>query len=374
LAPRNDLAHLRFPHEESRGRVYPQADHPYRSAFQRDRDRIIHSRAFRRLADKTQVFGARYSDHFRSRLTHTLEVAQVARTVAATLGLDEDLAEALALVHDVGHPPYGHAGEKELDRQMRAYGSRFNHNLHALRLVDIFEHRYAAFPGLNLTFEVREGIVKHSLDFDAASHPELGMFLPGQKPPVEAQLIDLADEAAYNAADLDDAYAAGLVRLEVLAEEVPWVAETRDVIETSYPGASERDRFQEITRRMLDYCVSSLIAGTAEAAGGCRDVREVRESPERVARFTPDARAAIDSLRRFLHRYVYNCDALARERQRSSDLVAAVFQFLVQNSEQLPEGFRDERPPHVAVCDYLASMTDGFFERIAEGYGVSVQP
>ncbi len=371
MALLNALAHLRFSADRSRGRVYPQPPHPYRSAFQRDRDRIIHSRAFRRLADKTQVFGARYSDHFRSRLTHTLEVAQVARTVAATLGLDEDFAEALALVHDIGHPPYGHAGEKELDAQMARFGARFNHNLHALRLVDVFEHRYAAFPGLNLTYEVREGIVKHSLDFETADYPELSALLPGQKPPVEAQLIDLADEAAYHAADLDDAYAAGLVRLDVLVAEVAWVAEIRDIVETCYPGANDRERFQEITRRMLDYFVSSLIAGTAEAAGSCPDIAAVRAHPDRVARFTPDARATIDSLRRFLHAYVYNCDALARERQRSRNLMGAVFQLLIESPELMPEGYQDERPVHIAVCDYLASMTDGFLERVAEGLGLN---
>jgi len=370
LGPPNPLGHLRFPAERSRGRVYPQTRHPYRSEFQRDRDRIIHSRAFRRLADKTQVFGAGYSDHFRSRLTHSLEVAQVARTVAATLGLDEDLAEALALVHDVGHPPFGHAGERELDAQMARFGARFDHNLHALRLVDVFERRYAAFPGLNLTFEVREGIVKHSQDLDLAAPPALAEFLPGVKPPVEAQLIDLADEAAYHAADLEDAYSAGLVRLDLLAAEVPWVAEMRDFVETSYPGATERERFQEITRRLLDYFVSSLIAGTIAAASGCRDIDEVRAHPERIARFTGDARETLEGLRRFLHVHVYNCDVLRRERQRSRELVAAVFQLLVDSPELMPEGFRDGRPVHVAVCDYLASMTDGFFGKVAARLGL----
>src|SRR4029077_9654052 len=202
------LARLRFPVERSRGRRYPEPDHPYRNAFQRDRDRVIHSRAFRRLEAKTQVFTAGLSDHFRNRLTHTIEVAQIARTLANVLRLDEDLTEALALAHDIGHPPFAHAGEEELNRQMQRFGDRFDHNLHALRIVEIFEQRYARFPGLNLTFEVREGIVKHSRDFEPGEHASFDEFLPGFRPPLEAQLIDLADEIAYNTADLDDVFSA----------------------------------------------------------------------------------------------------------------------------------------------------------------------
>src|ERR1700704_148856 len=190
--------------DDSRGRRFPEPAHPYRNDFQRDRDRVIHSRAFRRLEAKTQVFTRRYSDHFRNRLTHTIEVSQISRTIAGALGLNVDLAEALALVHDIGHPPFGHAGERALDAAMRAQGLFFDHNLHALRIVEDFEQRYAAFRGLNLTFEVREGIIKHSKDYAAKEHPDLAEYLLDQRPPLEAQLIDLADEVAYNTADLDD--------------------------------------------------------------------------------------------------------------------------------------------------------------------------
>ncbi|PYX90390.1 MAG: deoxyguanosinetriphosphate triphosphohydrolase, partial [Acidobacteria bacterium] len=186
---------------------------PYRNDFERDRDRIIHARAFRRLNDKTQVFTRRYSDHFRNRLTHTLEVAQIARTVALQLGLNVDLVEALALAHDIGHPPFGHAGEKALDAAMRSQGNHFDHNLHALRIVEDFELRYASFRGLNLTFEVREGIIKHSRDYKSKDFPELAEYLLDEYPPLEAQLIDWADEAAYNTADLDDGYEAHLLDL-----------------------------------------------------------------------------------------------------------------------------------------------------------------
>src|SRR5438874_1378903 len=188
------------------GRRHPEPAHPYRNDFQRDRDRVIHSRAFRRLEAKTQVFTRRYSDHFRNRLTHTIEVAQISRTIAAQLGLNVDLVEALALVHDIGHPPFGHAGERALDAAMRRHGLFSDHNLHALRIVEDFELRYAAFRGLNLTFEVREGIIKHSRDYAPAQFPELTEYLLDQRPPLEAQLIDLADEIAYSTADLDDGY------------------------------------------------------------------------------------------------------------------------------------------------------------------------
>src|ERR1700758_5527971 len=180
--------------EQSRGRPFPEPPHPYRNDFQRDRDRVIHARAFRRLENKTQVFTRRYSDHFRTRLTHTMEVAQISRTLAQALNLNVDLVEALALVHDIGHPPFGHAGEKALNNAMQAHGLFFDHNLHALRIVEDFEIRYAVFRGLNLTFEVREGIIKHSHDYRAKDFPELAEYLLDQRPPLEAQLIDLADE------------------------------------------------------------------------------------------------------------------------------------------------------------------------------------
>src|SRR5882724_4687492 len=259
------LAALRFPAAESRGRRFPEPDHPYRNPFQRDRDRIVHARAFRRLEAKTQVFTPGLSDHFRNRLTHTIEVSQIARTVASVLRLDEDLTEALALGHDIGHPPFAHAGEDELDRQMRRFGDRFDHNLHALRIVETFEQRYARFSGLNLTFEVREGIVKHSHDFEPGEIPQLEEYLPGFRPPLEAQLIDLADEVAYNTADLDDAFSAGLLTGHRIAESVPEFAAIEDEIETQFPGATDRERFHECLRRMIDLLVTGVIAGAAQA-------------------------------------------------------------------------------------------------------------
>src|SRR3984885_5261412 len=221
--------------EQSRGRRYPEPQHPYRNDFQRDRDRVIHSRAFRRLEAKTQVFTRRQSDHFRNRLTHTIEVAQIARTIAPQLGVNVDLVEALALVHDVGHPPFGHAGEKALDIAMREHGYSFDHNLHALRIVEDFELRYAAFRGLNLTFEVREGIIKHSRDYDPEKFPELVEYLLDLRPPLEAQLIDVADEIAYSTADLDDGYEAHLLTLQEIRQGVPIFERFYDEAQAIYP-------------------------------------------------------------------------------------------------------------------------------------------
>src|SRR5437588_6848014 len=245
--------------EKSRGRRHPEPQHPYRNDFQRDRDRVIHARAFRRLEAKTQVFTRRHSDHFRNRLTHTIEVAQIARTVGAALGLNVDLVEALALVHDLGHPPFGHAGEKALDTAMRARGLHFDHNLHALRIVEDFEIRYAAFRGLNLTFEVREGIIKHSRDYDPAKFPELSEYLLAERPPLEAQLIDLADEIAYNTADLDDGFEAHLLTLKQIIENVPVFARFFTEVEKLYPAAPKKLQFNEVLRRILDRWVGDCI-------------------------------------------------------------------------------------------------------------------
>src|SRR5579864_6761774 len=230
---------------QSRGRRYPEPSHPYRNDFQRDRDRVIHSRAFRRLEAKTQVFTRRYSDHFRNRLTHTIEVGQISRTIAAQLGLNVHLVEALALAHDVGHPPFGHAGEKALDSAMRAHGFSFDHNLHALRIVEDFEMRYAAFRGLNLTFEVREGIIKHSRDYSAQEFPELADYLLDQRTPLEAQLIDITDELAYTTADLDDGYEARLLTLSEIRERVAVFDRAYAEAKQRFPTATEKLLFNE---------------------------------------------------------------------------------------------------------------------------------
>jgi len=362
------LQHLRFPVERSRGRRYPEPAHPYRNAFQRDRDRIVHARAFRRLEAKTQVFTPGLCDHFRNRLTHTIEVAQIARTVAGALALDEDLTEALALAHDIGHPPFSHAGEEALDNQMKRFGARFDHNLHAVRIVESFEQRYARFPGLNLTFEVREGIAKHSHDFGPGENPELEEYLAGLRPPLEAQLIDLADEIAYNTADLDDAVSAGLLRPEEVAAEAPYYGELYEAAEQQFPGAPESARFRETLRRLIDDLVSGLIEGTVEraSAAGIETVEDVRRHPERLAAFTPETQTANRDLKRFLHRHVYTAPALREERERAAAMIAELFNYFLEHPERLPASHGElipAEPAYRVVCDYIAGMTDGFFQR-----------
>jgi dGTPase len=357
------LEHLRFPVEASEGRRYPEPEHPYRNAFQRDRDRIIHSRAFRRLEHKTQVFAPALSDHFRNRLTHTIEVAQIARTAANVLGLNEDLTESLALVHDVGHPPFAHAGEDALNRMMQRYGETFDHNIQSLRTVDSLEHKYPRFPGLNLTFEVREGIVKHSRDFALGEFPALDRYRAGERPPLEAQLIDLADEVAYNTADLDDACEAGLLTPESVAESVPAYAEILDIVLTQFPGATERERFQESVRQLIDDLVSGVIEGTVGAArsANVRSVEDVRRYPARIARFAGPARKTSADLKRYLHRNVYSSEALERDRAGSTVRLTRLFEYLMEHPGTVA-GLEGRRPPlHRAVCDFIAGMTDRYF-------------
>ena len=288
--------------EDSRGRRYPEPPHPYRNAFQRDRDRVIHSRAFRRLENKTQVFTRRYSDHFRTRLTHTMEVAQISRTIAAALGLNVDLVEALALVHDIGHPPFGHAGERALDAAMRRHGEFFDHNLQALRIVEDFELRYAEFRGLNLTFEVREGIIKHSHDYSAVEHPELTEYLLDLRPPLEAQLIDLTDEIAYTTADLDDGFEAKLLKLADIRKNVRAFERYFVEMEAKYPDAPDKLKFNEALKRMLNRFVTDLIENTksriaqagSPALTMCADFpsgwsRSARKSNRNAARRKPSS-------------------------------------------------------------------------------------
>ena len=352
-----------------RGRKYPEPPHPYRNDFQRDRDRIIHSRSFRRLEGKTQVFAAGLSDHFRNRLTHTLEVSQIARTVAVTLELNEEYTETLALAHDLGHPPFGHSGERELDRQMKMFGSGFEHNRQALRIVDHLEQRYARFDGLNLTFEVREGIVKHSSEITVGLDPELDELLPGQRPPLEAQLIDLADEIAYNSADLDDGFNSGLLSLEDIACDLPIFRELSERAETSYPGASERIRFWECQRQLINLLVGGLIQGTIAAASeaGVKDSQDVRDCAVRLARITPDSQELNQQMNALLTAKLYSLQRLSEQRAGASAKIGELFGLLTSDPDRLPLSYGNQladEPVHRVVCDYIAGMTDAYFLRI----------
>jgi dGTPase len=351
--------------EQSRGRRQPEPPHPYRDAFQRDRDRVIHSRAFRRLENKTQVFTRRYSDHFRTRLTHTIEVAQISRTLARALELNEGLVEALALVHDIGHPPFGHAGEKALDVAMRAHGDFFDHNLQALRIVEDFELRYADFRGLNLTFEVREGIIKHSRGYDAARFPELAEYLLDSQPPLEAQLIDLTDEIAYDTADLDDGMEARILSIDQVCSGVPVFERFYREAAQKYPNALEKLKFNEALKRMLNRMATDLIENTKQRVreAGVKSVDDVRDHPERLAAFSPEVDAERRQAKAFLHENLYSSGALRPEKDHAERVVTELFEYWIARPEMLPASYqekaRQESLPRV-VCDYIAGMTDNF--------------
>lgn len=367
--------------ENSRGRRFPEKPHPYRSAYARDRDRIIHSRAFRRLEAKTQVFTTRYSDHFRNRLTHTIEVSQIARTVAGALHANTELTEALALVHDIGHPPFGHAGEHKLNELMRAHGG-FNHNLHALRIVEHFEQRYLEFPGLNLSFEVREGIVKHSRDYAAGQFPALAEYLLELRPPLEAQLIDCVDEIAYNTADLDDAREAGLLDLAALQKEVPLFAEFDAQVHAEYPASAdtaldtskleqskfEKLKFNEALKRVLNFLATDLIETTHHRVlqSAATTAEDIRRAPRRLAGFSAAAAQGNTQLKRFLFAHLYNHPAITLERDRSVHCLEELFDFYLRAQGRMPPAYEElthSSPRHVVVCDYIAGMTDQFLLR-----------
>ena len=366
-----------MPPEQSRGRRYPETPHPYRSEYARDRDRIIHSRAFRRLEAKTQVFTTRFSDHFRNRLTHTLEVAQIARTVAGALQLNTELAEALALVHDIGHPPFGHAGERKLDQLMRPLGGAFNHNLQALRIVEQFEQRYLDFPGLNLTFEVREGIIKHSRQYPAAEFPHLAEYALDCQPPLEAQLIDWVDEIAYNTADLDDAREAELLDLPALCDKVPAFAEAYAQVHATHPTGRIKLKFNEALKRVLDLLATDLIETTQRRVrdSGVRTVDDVRRVPTRLAGFSEESARRNAELKRFLFVHIYDRPEITEDRDRSVRCLEELFQFYLTAPGSMPashEELAHSSPRHVVVCDYIAGMTDQFLLRQhGERFGAS---
>jgi dGTPase len=351
--------------ELSRGRRFHEPRHRYRTEYSRDRDRIIHARAFRRLEAKTQVFTTRYSDHFRNRLTHTLEVTQIARTVATALGLNSELAEALALVHDIGHPPFGHAGERKLNELMQGHGASFDHNLHALRIVERFEHRYLEFTGLNLTFEVREGIIKHSRDYQPGASPDLAEYLLDLRPPLESQLIDWVDEIAYNTADLDDAREAELLDFDLLCAEVPLFAQAYAQVDRAHPTAKGKLKFSEALKDVLNALASDLIETTAARSlqSGVSAVEEVRRWPERLAAMSPQMSTENARLKHFLVANLYSNPVITSDRDQSIECLVRLFHFYLGKLESMPPDHEELAltvPRHIVVCDYIAGMTDQF--------------
>jgi dGTPase len=354
-------------------RAHPEPPHPYRTPFARDSARILHARAFRRLAGKTQVF-SRLSrdlpaDHFRSRLTHTLEVAQISRTLAAALGLNRELAEALALAHDIGHPPFGHAGEKALDTALRRHGLGFDHNLHALRIVTWFEERYPAWRGLNLTLGLREGIIKHSRDYSSATHPELAEYFLDLRPPLEAQLIDLADEIAYLTADFDDGLDSGILNLADVCAHVPLFRRFYDRVKTQYPSAHSKQVVYETLNRMLNDLVTDLIGEVRirVIALGATTLDDIRRAPARIAALSPAMEAERAAAKNYLYTNFYNSPGMEEEHERAARVVQELFSVLMADPGLLPADHQVQIPTEGlarTVADYIAGMTDSYIEQL----------
>jgi dGTPase len=360
-------------------RAHPEPLHPYRAPFARDAARVLHARAFRRLAGKTQVFRRLAvdfpSDHFRSRLTHTLEVTQIARTVARALGLNEELAEALALAHDIGHPPFGHAGEKALDQCLRGFGLGFDHNLHALRIVTWFEERYAGFRGLNLTLGVREGIVKHSRDYSADGHPELAEYFLGQFPPLEAQLIDLADEIAYLTADLDDGLDSGILTLGQVREGVALFRGFHDGVLRDYSAAPQKLAIYDTLKRVLDALVTDLMEEMRRqvAALGATTLDEIRRAPHRLAALSPEMETARAAAKKFLYDNLYESPGMEQEHANTAEIIGELFSAIIADPGLLPADHQAEIPAEGlarTVADYIAGMTDSYLEQAWKKQGL----
>jgi dGTPase len=362
--PEESLAPWAMRADLTRGRRYREPEHPFRSAFQRDRDRIIHSRAFRRLEYKTQVFVNHEGDHFRTRLTHSIEVSQVGRTVARALGLNGDLVEALALSHDLGHTPFGHLGEQVLNVLMRRHGG-YNHNRQSLRIVEWLEDRYPRWPGLNLTYEVREGIAKHSGPINVKLAPEFAEYSTKEAPPLEAQMIDIVDEIGYNHHDVDDGIRSELISAENLSREVPlfggpWRRAGRD-----HPRATERQRVALALTGMIDTLVTDLVKSSRRriADSGARSVAEVRARKGWLIGLSDRVAARNAELKRYLHENLYRHHRIERMKDKARRVVKALFGRYCDNHRLLPEKFqaRIEREGRERViCDYIAGMTDRY--------------
>ncbi len=345
--------------DESRGRVHDEPSHEYRTEFQRDRERIIHSRAFRRLEYKTQVFINHEGDHYRTRLTHTIEVSQIARTIARALRLNEDLAESIALAHDLGHTPFGHAGERELNELLRDHNG-FEHNNQSLRVVEILEKRYKNFRGLNLTYETREGIIKHSSPYD---HPEVSPYHPEEQPSLEAQIIDIADEIAYNNHDLDDGLSSGLLTLAEVQDLKIWKIATE-----KYTGELPGDKkimIREIIRNIINIFVSDLLNCTLTRINdlSIKSCADVRNSNEKLAGFNHEIKTANTELKLFLRERLYQHYRVARMTIKAQKVVRELFSIYTEHPDTLPDSYQkriEQDGLYLTVTDYIAGMTDRF--------------
>ncbi len=366
--------------ETSRGRRFPEPRPVYRGEFQRDRDRIIHCAAFRRLEYKTQVFVNHEGDLFRTRLTHSIEVAQIARSVARALGLNEDLTEAIALAHDLGHTPFGHAGQDALNECMNEFGG-FEHNLQSLRVVESLEERYAEFPGLNLTFETREGILKHCSPAKARELGELGRrFLEKGQPGLEAQVVNLADEIAYSHHDVDDGLRSELLTLEQLRDVTLFAHHHHEVVQ-NYPVLAPRRAVYETLRRMINRVVTDLIETSRErlALAGLGSIEEVRRHAEPLILYSENVRVQSRELKHFLHRYLYAHERVHRVTDQAVAVINDLFAAFMRDERLLPLQYREkvragDRAGHSAriIADYIAGMTDRYAYREHARLGLSV--
>jgi dGTPase len=346
--------------QDSRGRRYPEEPHPFRTLYQRDRDRIVHSTAFRRLMYKTQVLVTQTNDHHRTRLTHTLEVAQISRTIARQLGLNEDLTEAIALAHDLGHPPFGHAGEEALDECMRAHGG-FEHNQHGLRIVEQLEYRYADFPGLNLSWEVLEALAMHSKRRDA---PEIREFETGGRPLLEAQVVDAADSLAYDTHDLDDALSVGLITPRDLNEVEFW-RKAEDVVRQRHQALGPEQFQATMVRALINWQVTDLLDHTQqrlrrESIGTVQDVRGARAI---LVVPGPEVQTLKAALEEFLQERVYRHYRVMRMAGKGRRFLQMLFAEFCRRPEQMPDRYAKRALAGIterAVCDYLAGMTDRY--------------
>jgi dGTPase len=349
---------------DTRGRRYAEVEHRYRSPYQRDRDRIVHSRAFRRLEYKTQVFVNHEGDHYRTRLTHSIEVAQIGRTVAHALRLNDALVESLALSHDLGHTPFGHLGEDVLDELLAGHGG-FDHNRQTLRIVEHLEDRYPEFSGLNLTWEVREGIAKHSGPIEVAAAPEFAEYEPELQPPLEAQLIDLVDEVAYNHHDLDDGLEAGLLDLEDLARAVPLFGGPLQEARRRWPQASERQMRSTALRGLIDALVTDLIDTTRAnlERTGVVSVKDVRRAGEPTVGLSPEVDRGSRDLKRYLRSHLYRHHRIERMKDKARRLLIALYGRYHENPRLLPDEFRvrgEDVGLERTIADYIAGMTDRY--------------
>ncbi len=366
----------------SRGRRYPEDPPPGRSPFQRDRDRVIHSTAFRRLEYKTQVFVNHEGDLYRTRLTHTLEVGQVARAIARQLRLDEDLVEAIALAHDLGHTPFGHAGQDALNECMAVFGG-FEHNIQSLRVVDELEQRYGDFPGLNLTFETREGILKHCSKGKAAKLGDVGeRFLLGTQPSLEAQVSNLADEITYNNHDIDDGLRAGLLLRDALLD-VPLYGRIFTVVQERYPHASPTVLRHETGRRLIHHLITDLVETTRQriAAARLASSDDVRATASPLAAHSDAMASEITTLKRFLYQQLYRHPRVHRQAEKAKRLVRRLFNTLLDDPRLLPSKYQrrmqidgsDAAARARVVADYIAGMTDRFaiaeYDRLFDPHG-----